>query len=102
LSDAANWNDRDLVLRVRVQTRTSRNENLDVSNGALRIRTTATPTDGKANKAVMRLLADYLDVPLSRITLTHGRTQRNKRFIISGLVAVPDALHVAANATNSL
>ena len=90
------------MLRVRVQPRASRNEVLDVSNGALRIRTTATPTEGKANKAVVRLLAEYLNVPPSRIKLTHGRSHRNKCLKIAGPVAVPDTLPVAAKAANSL
>lgn len=102
MSGAANWNGSDLVLRVRVQPRASRNEILDVCNGALRIRTMATPTDGKANKAVIGLLAEYLHVPPSRITLTHGHAHRNKRLIITGPVEVPEDLHVAGGTTNSL
>jgi len=61
----------------------------------LQIRTTAAPTDGKANKAVIRLLADYLHVAPSRITLTHGQTHRNKRLVIAGPLDVPDSLRVA-------
>jgi uncharacterized protein (TIGR00251 family) len=99
---AASWSGNDLIVLVRAQPRASRNGILGVSNGALRVRTTATPTDGKANKAVIRLLADYFNVPPSRIKLSHGRTHRNKQFIIAGPVSVPDGLHVAAQASNSL
>lgn len=99
---AANWSGNDLILRVRVQPRASRNEVLGVSNGSLRVRTTAAPTDGKANKAVIRLLADYLDVPVARINLTHGHAHRNKRLIIAGPVALPDDLRVATDASNGL
>ncbi|NOR67254.1 MAG: YggU family protein [Woeseiaceae bacterium] len=90
------------MLSVRVQPRASRDEILSVVNGALRLRTTAAPTDGKANKAVIRLLADYFKVPPSRIRLSHGQTHRNKRFIIAGPVSVPSNLRVAARASNSL
>lgn len=99
---AANWRDNDLILRVRVQPRASRNEVLGVSNGSLRVRTTAAPTDGKANKAVIRLLADYLNVSAARMNLTHGHTHRDKRFIIAGPVTLPDDLRVATDASNGL
>jgi len=92
---AANWSGDDLVLRVRVQPRARRNEILDVSNAQLRIRTTATPTDGKANKAIIRLLADYLQVAPSRIKLSHGQSHRNKRLLVTGPLTLPDGLRVA-------
>jgi uncharacterized protein (TIGR00251 family) len=92
---AASWNGDDLILRISVQPRASRDEILGVRNGRLRVRTTAAPTDGKANKATIRLLANYLNVAPSRITLTHGETHRSKRIVVSGPVIVPDDLRVA-------
>ncbi len=53
-----------------------------IRNGDLHVRTTAPPADGKANKAVVRLLADYLDVAPSRISLLRGETHRNKQFLV--------------------
>lgn len=38
--------------------------------------------DGKANKAVTELLAQYFKVPKSHVQLVSGRTSRHKRFII--------------------
>jgi uncharacterized protein YggU (UPF0235/DUF167 family) len=38
--------------------------------------------DGKANAAVIRVLAEYLDMPRSRIELVSGATGRLKRFRI--------------------
>lgn len=99
---AARWDGDNLLLTVRVQPRASCDEILDVSNSHLRIRTTAAPADGKANQAVVRMLADYLDVPPSRIRLTHGARHRNKRLIVEGPVTVPKGLAVAARAPNSL
>jgi uncharacterized protein YggU (UPF0235/DUF167 family) len=48
----------------------------------LRIRTTAPPTDGKANKAAIKLLANHLDVPPSSISLLRGQTSRSKQFLV--------------------
>ena len=82
----------ELVLAVRVQTRASRNEVLDVRNGRLVVRTTTAPTDGKANKAVIRLLASHLEIAPSRIRLVHGQTQRDKLLRITGPVELPPAI----------
>lgn len=38
--------------------------------------------DGKANEAVIKVLAEHFDVPKSRVVITHGRTSRTKRIQI--------------------
>lgn len=81
-----------LWLSVRVQPRASRDEIQGIKDGMLRIRTTAAPSDGKANKATIRLLADYLGIAPSRIQLVRGMTQRNKTFVIEGPVELPNEL----------
>ena len=78
-----------LRVSVRVQPRASRNDIQGVKDGRLRIRTTAPPADGQANKAAIRLLADYLGVAPSRIRLVRGMTQRNKTFVVEGPVELP-------------
>jgi uncharacterized protein (TIGR00251 family) len=78
----------DLLIHVRVQPRASRNEILGVRDGRLRLRTTAPPADGKASKAVIRLLADFLDVAPSRISLVRGTTHRDKQLRVLGPVEI--------------
>lgn len=39
---------------------------------------TVAPEDGKANKAVIKLLAETLDLPKSAFTITRGLTSRDK------------------------
>lgn len=95
-SPFATWRGKNLLLRVRVQARASRNEILGVDNDRLRIRTTATPTDGGANRKVAHLLADYLSVPPSRVTLVRGQKHRDKQFLVVGPVSVPPELGVIA------
>ena len=79
----------DLVLSVRVQPRASKNEILDVRDGRLRLRTTAPPTDGNANQAVIKLVAAYLQIAPSRVTLIRGKTQRNKQLRVAVPVSLP-------------
>jgi hypothetical protein len=52
------------------------------ADGELTIYVREQAVDGKANAAVVRLLADYLGVPRSRIELASGATSRTKRFRI--------------------
>ena len=80
------------MLAVRVHPRANRNEVLDVRNGRLLIRTTAAPTDGKANKAIVKLVASCLDVAPSRVRLVRGQTRRDKLLKISGSVELPPAI----------
>jgi uncharacterized protein (TIGR00251 family) len=82
----------ELALSIRVQPRASSNEILGIRNGRLLVRTTAAPADGKANKAVIRLLASFFGVAPSRIRLIRGQTQRNKLLHVSGPVVLPPAI----------
>ena len=52
------------------------------ADGELTIYVREQAVDGKANAAVVRLLAEYLGVPRSRIELASGATSRTKRFRI--------------------
>ena len=89
---AVSWDGDRLRVSVRVRPRSSRNAIEGVKAGRLNIRTTAAPAGGKANKAVIRLLAEYLGVPPSRVRLVQGLTHRNKLFVVEGPVELPDGL----------
>lgn len=82
----------ELAVSVRVQPRAGSNEVLHVRNGQLLIRTTAAPADGKANKAVIRLLAAFLGVAPSRIRIVRGKSRRDKELRITGPVELPPSI----------
>ena len=82
----------ELVLSIRVQPRARRDEVLDVRNGRLLVRTTAAPADGKANKAVISLLASFLGIAPSRIRLVRGKSHRDKQLRIAGPLELPLAI----------
>ena len=50
----------------------------------LKVGVTAGPEDGKANEAVVKLLAKAWGVPKSRIAVVSGATDRNKTLHIAG------------------
>lgn len=66
---------------------------------ALRLRLHAPPVDGKANQALIKWLADCLDVAQNAITLARGETSRRKQLRLSAKAAAQahwDALIAAA------
>jgi uncharacterized protein (TIGR00251 family) len=81
-----------ISIPVRVQARASKSEILGVVDGRLKIRTTAPPTDGLANKDVIRQLAKAFHVPPSRIALKNGASARNKTFNVDRPRVYPDWL----------
>ena len=70
------------LLHVRVQPRARHDEVVGWEDGTLRVRVTAAPRDGEANRAVTRVLADTFGVPASRIVLVRGAASRDKFFRI--------------------
>jgi hypothetical protein len=77
------WNDADLILRVRVQPRASRDEWVGLQEDRFRIRITAPPVDGQANTHLRAFLADLFGVAKSQVTLLAGETGRDKRWRIA-------------------
>lgn len=57
----------------------------------LRVRVAAPPADGRANEAMVRLVAKALGVPPSRVTLVSGAQSRTKVIEIEGLTL--DEIH---------
>jgi len=71
-------------IRVRLQPRASKNElkgwKEDPATGekVLQARVTAPPVDGKANKALIALLAREFKTPKSKIQIVQGKSSRDK------------------------
>jgi uncharacterized protein (TIGR00251 family) len=77
----------DLLIRVRVQPRASR-EGIDgAHDGRLKVRVSAPPVEGAANARVVLLLAEQLGVPRSTLTLTRGAKSRDKDILVQGVAA---------------
>ena len=53
--------------------------------GALLVRVTAPPVDGKANEAVRRLVAKRLGVPAGRVAVIRGESSRDKLVEVDGI-----------------
>ncbi len=67
-----------LQFKIVVQPRASKTEIAGLHGDALKLRLTAPPVDGAANKMCLKFLAKWLDVPKSALTIVSGETSRNK------------------------
>ena len=76
--------DRRVVLRVRVTPRARANALAVAADGTLRVRLTAPPVEGAANRALIELLADRLDVRRGDLEVAHGTKGRDKLIAVHG------------------
>lgn len=68
-----------LMFKVRVQPRASRNRVLGLFGDALKIAVTAPPVDDAANRMVIQVLAEALNIPAGALCILSGHTSRSKR-----------------------
>ena len=74
-----------ISVRVRVIPRAQRSEIVGIKDGYVVVRLNAPPVDGKANAALLDLIARELGVRKSIVVLTSGGKSRNKVLLITGL-----------------
>ena len=67
-----------LAFKVRVQPKSARNEIVGLHEDALKVKLTAPPVDGAANKACVAFLAKTLGVSKSSLEIVSGHKDRNK------------------------
>lgn len=83
------YRDGGVSLRVRVKPRASKSRVLGEKEGELEVAIAAPPVDGKANEELLRVLADYFDVPKSSVQIARGESGRSK---LVRLAVVPASL----------
>ena len=73
------------MIAVKVVPRAAKDEIVGWLDGTLRVRVTAPPQDGRANRALEQLLAAKLGVKKSAVVVAAGHTSAHKRLAIEGL-----------------
>ena len=76
-----------VTLRVRVQPRAARTEVTGEQAGAIKLKITAPPVDGKANEECMRFLAKLLGVSAGSVEIIAGDSSRDKIIRIHNISA---------------
>lgn len=74
-----------IVFDIRVIPRSSRCQLAGIQGDALKLRITAPPVEGAANKECIRFLSEVLGVKRSQIRIVAGHQSKNKKISISGI-----------------
>lgn len=81
-----------IEIEVNVLPRSSRNQIAGVHNGAVKIKLTSAPVQGKANEQCCGFIADCLGISRSRVEIKRGFTSRTKTVFLSG-ISLEDVKH---------
>lgn len=73
-----------VVLHLWIQPRASKNELVEIRDGALKVRLTSPPVEGAANELCREYFAKLLGVPRGDVLLIAGERSRHKRLLIGG------------------
>ncbi|MFW2372366.1 MAG: DUF167 family protein [Gammaproteobacteria bacterium] len=90
MNDFFQWQDDDLILNIKVQSRASKNEFSEILGNAIKLRITTAPIDGKANQHLITLLAKTFRVTKKQVEILSGETGRDKRIKITQPKQLPD------------
>lgn len=78
-----------IVFKVLVQPRSSKNKIVGAYGDALKIKVTAPPVAGAANKMCLKLLAKSLSLPHSLLEITTGHSSRTKQILVRSEQTLP-------------
>jgi uncharacterized protein (TIGR00251 family) len=84
-SPAVRATEQGTIVEIYVQPRASRSELAGMHEGRLKVRLTAPPVEGEANRECVRFLAKLLDIPRSSVSVLQGLKSRSKTLLIRGL-----------------
>lgn len=77
--------DEGVILPVHAQPGAKQNAITGVHAGRLKVSVTQAPEQGKANQALIRVLADLLGLKRAQLQLLSGATSSQKRFHVRGV-----------------
>jgi uncharacterized protein (TIGR00251 family) len=66
------------AISIKVQPRARTQSVEEIGPGVYKVRVLSPPEKGEANRELLRLLADYLEVPPSRLKIVGGLKSRQK------------------------
>ena len=86
-----------VVIRVHVQPKARREQIIGMHGGRIKLAVTEPPDKGKANEAVVRLVAAALNLSASRVELLRGDTSRQKDLLVRNVDAAEVSRLLAAS-----
>jgi uncharacterized protein len=89
------WYRRDgdtLALTLHVQPGAKRTEIAGLHGQALKIRLAVPPVEGRANKVLLKFIAELFDVPLRQVALQKGGKSRHKVILVECSCVDPEVI----------
>ncbi len=74
--------DKNICLNVKVQPRASHQGVQKIGEREYKVRVLSSPSDGKANREVISVLASHFHLPLSRVKILRGQKSRKKVVVL--------------------
>lgn len=90
LTDIIRATDAGVEIALKVQPKARRPGISGIHDQRLRVAVSAPPENGKANQAVLRLMATALEVSVRQVEIVRGTTSRSKQLRVTG-VTLEDA-----------
>ncbi len=97
MCDWYRWDGPDLLLKLKLQPKSSRDAFAGPQNDHMRVRITAPPVDGKANSRLLAWLAKQFGVAKTSIAIESGQSSPLKRVRIRDPGRIPDSIKGALN-----
>ncbi len=70
--------EKGFLLNLRISPNASKNEIVKNDDGSVKVKITAQPVDGKANKALVEFLSKTFKIPKTSIEIVKGETSKDK------------------------
>ena len=70
------------IINLKISPNASKNEIIKTDDGIFKIKITAQPVDGKANKALIEFLSKNLKVPKTSIEILKGHSGKEKTLLV--------------------
>jgi uncharacterized protein len=87
------WQNQELIIRIKVQPRSSQDGFAEILDDRIKLRLTAPPVDGKANAHLTKYLSRLFKVPKGQVLILSGETGRDKRVKIVAPKVLPDFIN---------
>jgi uncharacterized protein (TIGR00251 family) len=78
--------EKNISLKVKVQPRSRQQQVQKIGEGEYAVRVLSPPSEGKANKEVIAVLASHFHLPPSRVKILKGKKSRQKIVILENVV----------------
>lgn len=72
------------ILKINVKTGSKKPGIEEIDKDTIKIRLKSQPHDGLANRELLEILSDFLNIPKSKIEIIKGLTSKNKIIKIKG------------------